>query len=1423
MINLYSSKVHPRRVFPNNSFVAGITKYDKGGDNSGNFAFSRGADIHSNPREIQILPASVKESGTITQGLQTWGEHVFGNVYFIDNKGNIYQRNYDGSHVLMHTAPNSRGNGLAYYGEDFFLYFINNSSIGRYGPIQDTSIVYETWKTGLDLTVWNNWGGSQVTVTNKQLVVTSTLAAGYYGVEITSYDLTGKFVQSQVLSVGSRTLTSWEVYPAYVSINNSNQLFWYIDNTNVLRAYKKVAGANTILASGTYSPGTHRYFRIREDSGNIYFDYSSDLYIWTQFATTANPFAITKVLAGQYAGTFNTEVATTQALFGLWSTGVLPATAQFVDDYFGSQGGVPQNTGQLNLIAASSQYASHADQAALQITGDIAMEIYVTAASLPAVGSSMTLMGKWNETGNLRAYKFDIFSISGYFGSGADGALTISVNTTDAPIDSVASGKAGDVVLGATNASFAIGQKILIIQMQGVGAGQYEVRTINGYTAGTITLDAPLKYSYAGVAQVLVVKQYTNVTVNTGITWKPKAWNGSLGGILAFLATGTITVNGTIDASGQNQSGSGAIVDGGGFRGGAYSGINTHQAGFSGEGVQGPSVRGATTTGGNGGGAGPYSSSTQYGSGSGGEYAGGATAGATQSIGAASVGIVVGLADQSLLYMGGGGGSGANSDNSDAGLGGNGGAIVFAGGATLIISSSGSILSNGGNGGNATVGGASSGGASGAGGSINLNAQSFTNAGTISAAPGVPGAGQGGRLPAGKGGYGRVTVSYLNAYTLNSESPAATVIQSNNLVTAVTTQLRLGISNDGTAAEYLTINANIPIGVAQRLGVSWKAAASQANFFVSGKNIGVATGSKTAIANKASDFTIGANNNGSAVANFFDGQLDDGRLWNTQRTNDQMLTNLNTQLGGNEFGLAWYGKFNGNLNDSTATANNLTGTNSPTFVTTVPFPAAATRQDIDQSYLQTAVGTYTVPTVLTEADLQSFVPAKDPQKSLDIDIAATGAGNWTVVVHDGLNREVARVTIPNAQLHTGFQEFIYANAFRPVVGATYHFHVFSSAGSGTINTKTAADPTTIRFHTYYQFLVNDLYHPAMQVGNVLAIGNERYVAVQDAAGVYNNQRLRFPSGWHVRCMAKWRHYYAFGCWKGTNISDFDQGMIFLWDGFSVTYNDFIEVPQGGINAMAGMGDYLYFVAGYRGKIMRYDGNSAPVQVRQIPKADRTTIIDILPGAMTVWDNMVRIGVALSSTNGNIQRGVYTLGHNFGDEPEALTMDYVISSGNYDSGVKIGALIAANTNLLIGWGNSSSFGVDAVDPSGNPAAAATIEANVNDFGIRWKEKLALVIRADFKPLKAGESVNVKYRFGYNGAWISTQGNSNITQAVGDSVVRLPLSVDADANGNSGNHHEIQIAVDMAQTANTSPTLLEYGVYEDLLLSEEENQY
>lgn len=74
----------------------------------------------------------------------------------------------------------------------------------------------------------------------------------------------------------------------------------------------------------------------------------------------------------------------------------------------------------------------------------------------------------------------------------------------------------------------------------------------------------------------------------------------------------------------------------------------------------------------------------------------------------------------------------------------------------------------------------------------------------------------------------------------------------------------------------------------------------------------------------------------ASTIHYFDGLIDDVRVWNTARTTTQMDANFETELVGNETGLVAYYKLNNTWDDTTSNAFNLTATNSPTFSATVP-------------------------------------------------------------------------------------------------------------------------------------------------------------------------------------------------------------------------------------------------------------------------------------------------------------------------------------------------------------------------------------------------------------------------------------------------------------------------------------------------------
>lgn len=129
---------------------------------------------------------------------------------------------------------------------------------------------------------------------------------------------------------------------------------------------------------------------------------------------------------------------------------------------------------------------------------------------------------------------------------------------------------------------FSIGDKVMIIQMKGASlddgsdaengtvadfrnAGNYEINEIKSINS-TATDDLVFKfeiereYSPNSAVQLVSIPQYEDVEIKNTLTCQ--AWDGFTGGILAFNASGSITLNANIDASEKGFRG-GLAIDGG--------------------------------------------------------------------------------------------------------------------------------------------------------------------------------------------------------------------------------------------------------------------------------------------------------------------------------------------------------------------------------------------------------------------------------------------------------------------------------------------------------------------------------------------------------------------------------------------------------------------------------------------------------------------------------------------------------------------------------------------------------------------------------------------------------------------------------------------------------------------------------------------
>jgi hypothetical protein len=336
-------------------------------------------------------------------------------------------------------------------------------------------------------------------------------------------------------------------------------------------------------------------------------------------------------------------------------------------------------------------------------------------------------------------------------GTGADGSRSISSGTTNiASIGGVATAVTADPtgstqITVASTTGFAAGDEILLIDMQGTlgetdDVGKYEFLKIASINGNNLNLETAVRRTYHTNTfnnQKLMaqrVPQWTDVTVQNGGTLTASAWDGTTGGVIAFRATGAVTINsgGAIDANAMGyRAGTGGGGTAGGNNGETYDGYQGSGGNYSGGGNLGTYGGGASSN------AGPASS--PYSTSPNGEYRGGGGGGGNADDSTTDDG-AGGGGGGGYGGGGGGGGGGAGGSSYNGGSGGSGGDTGVGGGG----GGSGRTGANGGAGGNAgSVGG----------GVANLAAAGWSartgeggNGGSASADPQGAGGGGGGGM-----------------------------------------------------------------------------------------------------------------------------------------------------------------------------------------------------------------------------------------------------------------------------------------------------------------------------------------------------------------------------------------------------------------------------------------------------------------------------------------------------------------------------------------------------------------------------------------------------------------------------------------------------------------------------------------------------
>jgi hypothetical protein len=146
--------------------------------------------------------------------------------------------------------------------------------------------------------------------------------------------------------------------------------------------------------------------------------------------------------------------------------------------------------------------------------------------------------------------------------------------------------------------------------------------------------------------------------------------------------------------------------------------------------------------------------------------------------------------------------------------------------------------------------------------------------------------------------------------------------------------------NDGSNERVYEWSSVLSTGSWQHVAVALDISADTANLYKDGSDQGAATkaGSvASSIANTSATFEIGRDS--QAGTGYFDGLIDDVRIWNIVRTSTEINDDKARELNGNETGLVSYWKLNSSLSDTTTTGNTLTNNNSATGSSDVAFGA----------------------------------------------------------------------------------------------------------------------------------------------------------------------------------------------------------------------------------------------------------------------------------------------------------------------------------------------------------------------------------------------------------------------------------------------------------------------------------------------------
>jgi len=389
-----------------------------------------------------------------------------------------------------------------------------------------------------------------------------------------------------------------------------------------------------------------------------------------------------------------------------------------------------------------------------------------------------------------------------------------------------------------------------------------------------------------------------------------------------------------------------------------------------------------------------------------------------------------------------------------------------------------------------------------------------------------------------------------------------------------------------------------------------------------------------------------------------------------------------------------------------------------------------------------------------------------PVSKIGVNVVTVGAGDLTLVVHDGLNNQLGTATILAANVRVGINYFVFSTPIQVNVGPnaaqTYHFHLTSTVNATTkISSTVTDDMSSADMELWGNRLVatKNGIHPQVTFQQFELIGNGRYLSVWENLGeaapsntAWQRQKLVFPPGYEVCGITIFNEYAAIACERTTTGNNTPQeGIIFYWDGLASTYNYFTRIPEGSPEAIHEHNNAIYYVAGGNWYVITSVA-ATPEKIRRLPGSENIYTASNVQTRVYPYVGTVRYGIHLlgwPSTTGNpeIPYGVYSWGRVDYSQPNSFGYSYLLSTGSQfhtdTNNLTIGMVKNFGNILHISWRDGSDYGVDVVDANSVPAGFSKWESLIEDNKIVTKQKLASYVEAHWLEIQDGVEIVLKY--------------------------------------------------------------------------------